>query len=94
VRKDKLTRLERATRAGREQKVLREVFLNTMAQIKALADGEETPAPHPRASDPRFREEVCGSIHRIAGGGTGPVEDLSEPEHSREVPPNGRGGGG
>jgi hypothetical protein len=84
VRKDKLTRLERATRAGRKQQVLKEVFLNTMAQIKALADGDEPP-PHPRASDPRFRGEFCGGIHRIAGGGTGPVEDLSEPEHSREV---------
>jgi hypothetical protein len=85
VRKDKLTRLERATRAGREQEVLKEVFANAMAQIGALVAGEEPPPPHPRASDPRFRGEFCGGIHRIAGGGTGPVEDLSEPEHSREV---------
>jgi hypothetical protein len=85
VRKDKLTRLERATRAGREQEVLKEVFANAMAQIGALVAGEEPPPPHPRASDPRFRGEFCGGIHTIKGGGTGPVEDLSEPEHSREV---------
>jgi hypothetical protein len=78
VRKDKLTRLERATRAGRETEILKEVFLNDVAQIKALASGEEPPAPHPRASDPRFRGGFCGGIHRIAGGVSGPIEDLSE----------------
>jgi hypothetical protein len=72
VRKDKLTRLKRATRAGREQKVLKEAFLNDMAQIKALVAGEEPP-PHPR-----------GAVHRIAGPGLDPesfsagVPDLSE----------------
>ena len=85
MRKDKLTRLERATRAGREMVILKEVFLNAVAQIKALVAGEEPPPPHPRASDPRFRGEFCGGIHTLKGGGSGPVEDLSEPEHSREV---------
>ena len=78
-RRDRLTRLERGLRAGREMEILKEVFLKDVAQIKALADGIEPPPPHPRASDPRFRGEVCGSIHRIAGGGSGPVGDLSEP---------------
>ena len=85
MRKHRLDRLERATRAGREMVILKEVFLNEVAQIKALADGIEPPPPHPRASDPRFRGGFCGGIHRIKGGGSGPVEDLSEPEHSREV---------
>jgi hypothetical protein len=83
VRKDKLTRLERATRAGREQEVLKEVFANAMAQIGALVAGEEPPPPHPRAS--ALGGTLCAGRHRIKGGGSGPVEDLSEPEHSREV---------
>jgi hypothetical protein len=82
VRKDKLTRLERATRAGRERKVLEEIFANGMAQIRALADGKEPPPTHPRA------RELGGGIfdgrpHAIRGGG--PVEDLSEPEEPVEA---------
>lgn len=84
MRKDKLARLERATRAGRRRGELKEVFLNGMAQIAALVAGEEPPAPHPRASDPRFRGAFCGGRHTIKGGGSGPVPDLSEPEQDRE----------
>jgi len=65
---------------------LKEVFLNDVAQIKALASGEEPPAPHPRASDPRFRGEFCGGIHRIKGGGSGSIEDLSEPRDAQGGP--------
>jgi hypothetical protein len=84
VRKDKLRRLERGTRAGREVEILKEVFLNDVAQIKALVDGEEPPPPHPRA------RELGGGIfdgrpHVLKGGGSGPVEDLSEPEEPVEA---------
>jgi hypothetical protein len=77
VRKDKLTRLVRATRAGCERKVLEEVFHNAMAQIRALVAGEDPPRPR-AASDPRFRGAFCGGVHTIKGGRSG-VEDLSEP---------------
>jgi hypothetical protein len=85
VRKDKLARLERATRAGREQEVLKEVFANAMAQIGALVAGEEPP-PHPRAS--ALGGTLCAGRHRIKGGGSRPVEDLSEP---RDAPGGPRG---
>jgi hypothetical protein len=85
VRKDKLTRLERATRAGREGEELKAIYLNTMAQIRALADGKEPP-PHPRAS--ALGGTLCAGRHRIKGGGSGPVEDLSEP---RDAPGGPRG---
>jgi hypothetical protein len=77
VRKDKLTRLERATRADREMADLKAVFLNHMAQVRALADGEEPPPTHPRA-----RELGAGTFFGgppvIKGGGSGPIGDLSE----------------
>lgn len=79
MRKDKLTRLERATRAGRDMALHKEILLSHMAQLSALADGEEPPPPHPLANDPRFRGTVCGGVHTIKGGSS-PVEDLSEPE--------------
>ena len=85
VRKDKLRRLERDTRAGREQEVLKEAFANALAQIGALASGEEPP-PHPRAS--ALGGTLCAGRHRIKGGGSGPIEDLSEP---RDAPGGPRG---
>ena len=81
MRKDKLRRLERGTRAGREREEMAEVFLNTMAQIKVLGTGEEEPPPHPRANDPRYLGTVCGGNHRIAG-----VPDLSEESGSGDPP--------
>jgi hypothetical protein len=77
VRKDKISRLERATRAGREQQVLKEVFLNHMAQVRALADGKEPPPTHPRAAE-LARGTFFDGPPVIKGGGTGPVPDLSE----------------
>jgi hypothetical protein len=79
VRRGRLTRLERGTQGGREREEMAEVFLNSMARLRVLADGEEPPPEHPRASAPRYRGTVCGGVHRIAGGGSGPVPDLSEP---------------
>ena len=82
MRKDKLTRLERATRADREMENSKEVFLNHMDQLRALADGIEPPPPHPRG------RVLGGGIfdgrpHVIKGGG--PVGDLSEPEEPVEA---------
>ena len=79
MRKDKLRRLERATQAGRERKVLEEIFLNGMAQIRALADGKEPPPTHPRARELGAGSFFDGRPHVIKGGESGRVGDLSEP---------------
>jgi hypothetical protein len=82
--RSRLARLERGTRADREMADLKAVFLNHMDQLRALADGTEPPPPHPRARE--LGDGIFdGRPHVIKGGGSGPVEDLSEPEHSREV---------
>ena len=77
MRKDKLTRLERATRAGREQEALRQVFLNYMALLDALVAGEPPPL-HPRAAELAAGTFFDGSPIAIKGT-DGPVPDLSEP---------------
>ena len=84
MRKDRLRRLARATQGGREREEMAEAFLNSVARLKAAANGEEPPPEHPRARDPRFAAPFMGP-HAIQGGGSGPVEDLSEPEQSRAV---------
>jgi hypothetical protein len=77
VRKHRLDRLERATRADREMADLKAVFLNHMDQVQALADGKEPPPTHPRARELGAGTFFDGSPPVVKGGG--PVGDLSEP---------------
>ncbi len=77
VKKHRIDRLERATRAGREQEALREVFANYMDRLDALVAGEPPP-PHPRAAALGAGTFFDGSPIVIKGT-DGPVPDLSEP---------------
>jgi hypothetical protein len=79
VRKDKLRRLERATKSGREMEVLKEIFRRYTEQLDALVAGEEMPPTHPRAAE-LARGTFLAGPPEIAGGGSGPVPDFSDSE--------------
>ena len=79
MRKDKLTRLERGTRAAREQEELKAVFMAYMAQVHAVCAGEEPPPAHPRAAELAAGTFMAGSRIVTVGLPDGePLPDLSE----------------
>jgi len=61
--KDRLSKAEKATKAGRELRQLEEIFLCNMRYIRG-----ETDSPHPRSSDPEFTGTSL-STPRAWGGG-------------------------
>jgi hypothetical protein len=77
VRKSRLLKHERATREGRDQEVMKEIFQINMARLKAQARGETPPAEHPRSRDPRLAETFFGS-HTVAGDAGETVQELFE----------------